>query len=576
MIFGIIIIAILALLYLKYFSDQKKKDAAWQDLVKAEYGKKPSEAFRRNTETCSRAYLHRRKDQDFYLDDITWNDLEMEKVFHRINYTWTAAGAETLYSMMRIPEFDAQILEERKRLIGRLQEQQQLREELADRLGKIGNSGKYALEDYLESLMEVKPENSLAALIRDFLYLPAVLLILIQPAAGLILLFGLILLNVTLYFKKKAVLKPYLVCFGYILRMIEGAEEVCRLQHSGIEEETGRMKKIIADLSRFRRFSGIAISMQNPTGSSNPLDLLFDYLRMLFHIDLIKFNQMLRECHAKKEEIISLRNMIGTLDAVQSIACYRASLKQYCIPELRGKSEKEHEKENDSKKENKPKIEAEELVHPLLNEPVGNSIIADRSILLTGSNASGKSTFLKAVAINAVFAQSLVTCTALSWKSEYYRVISSMSLRDNLTSGESYYIVEIKSLKRIMDAAQETDKPDLLCFIDEVLRGTNTVERIAASCQILKELSHEKALCFAATHDLELSYLLSDWYQNFHFEEEIENQNIFFSYQLRTGRSVSRNAIRLLGMLGYEEKVIKDAEEMASAFLENGEWKIIT
>lgn len=567
MIFGIVIIAALLLLYLKYDMDQKRKDKAWYESVRAEYGKKPSEQFHRNTETCTAAFRYKVKNQDFWLDDITWNDLEMDQTFKRINYTWTAAGAENLYSMLRIPEFDGQVLAEREKLVCRLQDAPALREELAVRLGKIGNSGKYCLEDYLESLMEVRPENGAAVLVRDLLYLPAALLIPFQPVAGLLLLFGLILINVVLYFKKKAVVKPYLVCFGYLLRMLDGAEEVCRIHHAGLEEAEN-MRQMIADMSRFRRFSGIALSMQNPTGSSNPLDLLLDYLRMLFHIDLLKFNQMLRECHARKNEIIALRDRIGMLDAVQSIACYRASLKQYCVPEL-----KTGTKSGNSGTGGENRIQAEKLVHPLLDEAVDNSICTGRGVLLTGSNASGKSTFLKAVAINAVFAQSIATCTAESWRGSFFRVISSMSLRDNLASGESYYIVEIKALKRIMDASQKKDAPELLCFIDEVLRGTNTVERIAASCQILKELGRGNTLCFAATHDLELSYLLSDLYQNFHFEEKFENQNISFSYQLQNGRSASRNAIRLLGMLGYEEKVITDAEKMADAFLKSGEWK---
>ena len=81
-------------------------------------------------------------------------------------------------------------------------------------------------------------------------------------------------------------------------------------------------------------------------------------------------------------------------------------------------------------------------------------------------------------------------------------------------------MVEIKSLKRIVDRAKEEGEP-VLCFIDEVLRGTNTVERIAASTEILSLLAQKNALCFAATHDIELSYILDEIYTNYHFEEEV-------------------------------------------------------
>jgi DNA mismatch repair ATPase MutS len=79
-----------------------------------------------------------------------------------------------------------------------------------------------------------------------------------------------------------------------------------------------------------------------------------------------------------------------------------------------------------------------------------------------------------------------------------------MSLRDDLQGGDSYYVVEIKALKRILTAAKEPGRP-VLCFVDEVLRGTNTVERIAASTQILKSFDGRAVLCFAATHDIELT-----------------------------------------------------------------------
>ena len=108
--------------------------------------------------------------------------------------------------------------------------------------------------------------------------------------------------------------------------------------------------------------------------------------------------------------------------------------------------------------------------------------------------------------------------------------------------------------------------------MDEVLRGTNTVERIAASAQILKSLCTGKSLCFAATHDIELTHILEDFYANYHFEEEIEEDDIFFSYKIMKGRATTRNAIKLLGIMGYDQKIVLEAEKMASDFLEKGNW----
>ena len=107
-----------------------------------------------------------------------------------------------------------------------------------------------------------------------------------------------------------------------------------------------------------------------------------------------------------------------------------------------------------------------------------------------------------------------------------------------------------------------------------MLRGTNTVERIAASTQVLKSLHRPGVICFAATHDIELTRLLEKEYDNYHFEEQVEEDDIQFNYRLMPGRAGSRNAIRLLGVIGYDQEIIREADRMAQEFLQTGEWKV--
>ena len=175
--------------------------------------------------------------------------------------------------------------------------------------------------------------------------------------------------------------------------------------------------------------------------------------------------------------------------------------------------------------------------------------------------------------MNALLAQTVHTCAAASYEAPFYRIYSSMSLRDDLAGGDSYYMVEIKSIKRIMDQARQERERPVLCFVDEVLRGTNTVERIAASTQIMRKLAAGHALCFAATHDVELTKLLAQEYDNYHFEERIEENDISFPYKLMRGPASTRNAIALLRMLKYDEDVTSEAEAMAERFLRDGSWK---
>ncbi|MBP5253819.1 MAG: hypothetical protein J6Z23_00265, partial [Lachnospiraceae bacterium] len=165
------------------------------------------------------------------------------------------------------------------------------------------------------------------------------------------------------------------------------------------------------------------------------------------------------------------------------------------------------------------------------------------------------------------------TVHASQYSGTFFRIYSSMALKDSLATNESYYMVEIRSIKRIMDDDSE-DVP-VLCFVDEVLRGTNTVERIAASAQILKHFRQKGVLCFAATHDVELTYMLELYYDNYHFEENFENGEISFSYRILDGRATTRNAIKLLSVMGYDPEVTEEAERTAEHFMREGSWPVL-
>lgn len=101
------------------------------------------------------------------------------------------------------------------------------------------------------------------------------------------------------------------------------------------------------------------------------------------------------------------------------------------------------------------------------------------------------------------------------------------------------------------------------------------MERIAASTQILKRLSQKGIYCFAATHDIELTHLLEQYYENSHFEEEVKHGDVLFSYRLLEGRAQTRNAIKLLEIIGFSKEIIEKADDMAGEFLRNGEWRTI-
>jgi DNA mismatch repair ATPase MutS len=248
-----------------------------------------------------------------------------------------------------------------------------------------------------------------------------------------------------------------------------------------------------------------------------------------------------------------LYRSVGELDAVIAVMSFRKSLPYYCQPEFIADS----------------RVEMDGIYHPLIEKPVENSFVMTRGCLVSGSNASGKSTFIKAVAISAILAQTVNTCLARRLEMRPALVMTSMAVRDDVTAGESYFVTEIKSLHRILDKLSEVF---CICFIDEILKGTNTAERIAASAATLNYLNGHDCLCAAATHDVELTRMLADKYDNYHFAETVTDEGIVFNYRIQSGPTRTRNAIRLLEFMGFDERIITDAQQMAENFDKTGKW----
>lgn len=507
-------------------------------------------------------YFRRKCKGQFVIDDTTWNDLDMDRIYMLVNQTMSSPGEDVLYAMMRMPLFTEEALEKREKLIEFFQKNEHAREEMQILLSAVGKTRFGSLSDTILAL-ETAPEVSSGIHWIMFLALIADLVIVLPmlPLHGFLLFLILSVANVTIYFggKDRPLVEAYLDCFASLLRMLGTADKMETVNWPEIQEQMAQIREGKKSFHKLRR-RAVFLTSQND-GAGDPLQILMDYVRMVFHVDILTYNGTLKEVKGKTEAIMQLLDSMGELDASIAIASFRQLLPLQCRPELTVYQGE------------KTELIVEDLYHPLIEEAVANSIHAAGGTLLTGSNASGKSTFLKNIAINSILAQTLHTCTCAVYQAPYLKVMTSMALRDDLTSGESYFIVEIKSLKRILDEGRKEEP--LLCIVDEVLRGTNTIERIAASSRILNELNKKWILSFAATHDIELSYILDGVYENYHFEEEILDGQVVFNYLLQTGRATTRNAIKLLETLGYDMDVINSAKEAAAEFEQNGIWKTV-
>lgn len=556
---GLIVLLTVLFMGNEYIKSRKFQKRTLEKLYQS-YGMRPDRTYGPEEMKHISMYYNKHRTQE-QIDDITWNDLHLDKIYEQINVSCSAAGDEYLYYRLRTPVYDADKMADMERRISFFMEHEPERQRVQKVLYRLGRMRRYSIYEYLDNLEALGERKNSKYLLCDLAVFVCFGLMFYSPPVGLAALLIVLSHNIIGYFKEYKQIEPYISSFRYVRRLLGCAEQMAREEVPVLTKEQERLRECRQKLKGFLRNSYLVISAEK--GNGNPLELVLDYLRMFFYLDLIQFNRALQALQGHMNEVDEMITILGRIETDVAAGSYRTSLLQdYCVPSL-------HYDEKTG-----VFLRVEDLYHPLLKEPVKNSITVTKGVLLTGSNASGKSTFLRAVAAAAVLSQTLHTCPAGYYEAPVFRVYSSMSLRDDLTGGDSYYMAEIKSMKRILDQAMRKDARPVLCFVDEVLRGTNTAERIAASTQIMKMLARGRTLCFAATHDVELTRLLESEYDNYHFEEKLEEDDIFFPYLLSRGPAASRNAIALLKMLGYERGIIEEAEAMADGFLEHGNWGI--
>lgn len=496
----------------------------------------------------------RNKNEKNIIDDITWNDLNMDDIFKKINNTQSTAGQEVLYDMLRTPVYSQAVLTKRDKVIEFFKKNEKERYDIQFILGKLGKSN----ELYITNCLFNKEDNSKSNLLKFTLlsWIPAIslLLLFIHPMF-LILTVGCVVLNIFISQRNKV--ENYDANgFSYMISLVNAANKI---KEKNIFEIDENIDSIDASLKKLKNIKRKSVGIQEKSIMSD-MDVFAEYANLIFLREIITYEKVKNTIIKNKKELKNVYEYVGTIDSLIAIASLRESLDFYTKPCL-----KISEKREDNN------IEFKDIYHPLVKEPVLNNGNFSKGVLITGSNASGKSTFIKTIAINAIMAQTIYTCFAKEYKTSYFNIYTSMALKDDIHSSESYYIVEIKSLKRILDQVQ--NNIPCLCFVDEILRGTNTVERIASSCEVLKNIGNENTLCFAATHDVELTYMLDDIFENYHFEETITDNDIKFDYKIHRGRAQTRNAIKLLEFMGYDKKLVENANYRAKNFLETGKWK---
>lgn len=217
-----------------------------------------------------------------------------------------------------------------------------------------------------------------------------------------------------------------------------------------------------------------------------------------------------------------------------------------------------------------PKIEDSGTKDYLRAGSIGHPLLADEKritndfeisgieiIIITGSNMSGKSTFLKTIGINLCLAFCGAPVCAKEFSSTIFRVFSCIKISDNLNEGLSYFYSEVKRLKVIYDNIQEINEPPVFFLIDEIFKGTNNKERLIGSREYIKSLIGKNGCGAISTHDLELVNLGREFdvIRNTHFREEICENQMVFDYKLYKGPCPTTNALRIMKLGGLNIEI---------------------
>lgn len=267
-----------------------------------------------------------------------------------------------------------------------------------------------------------------------------------------------------------------------------------------------------------------------------PLDILLQW-DLQQAIALEKWKQQ------NHENVMAWFSALGEFEAVASLSTLSFNHPGWCFPEIK----KEHFS-----------VEGYEIGHPLIpaGKCVNNPISIDKTgelMLVTGSNMAGKSTYLRSIGINTVLAMAGAPVCAKAFNISPVQVISSMRIADNLEESTSTFYAELKKLKTVIDKVNNNEKVFIL--LDEILRGTNSLDRHTGSAALIKQLIKHNAAGILATHDIELAAIKVEYpanILNYHFDVQVNNEELYFDYKLKEGICTSLNASILMKKIGIE------------------------
>jgi len=479
------------------------------------------------------------------LSDRTCNDLDFQELFMFIDRTNSKIGQQFLYDKLRTIPPNINNHETNEILIDQITNKPEFRVSIQKQLKKLNNDD----ANYLTSLFQeehLKPPRWFFIIrILSVASLLSLIMVFVSKYFFFVIL-GLFIVNIIIHYWNKRNLFLYLYSIPQLIRLCQVANDFSKTPILlKLNPDIRKSIKIVEKIKRRMSFFKLETNLETDLGAL--LWTIIELPKAYFLIEPMMLFGVLKRLDTRRKELEDVYVFVGQIDSLISIASLRKGLIKYCRPEII---------------EDEKFISANEVYHPLIDNCITNNInIQDKSILLTGSNMSGKTTFIRTIGINAITALTLNTCFADKFSLPKMKIYSAIRISDDLLNDKSYYFEEVLTIKEMITQSKSVN-PNLF-LLDEIYKGTNTIERISAGKAVLSTLAKDNNIVIISTHDIELADLLKDEYSLSHFSEKVSDATVDFDYKLKDGQLKNRNAIKILELNGYPENIIKEAIEIS-------------
>ncbi|HEY1019658.1 MAG TPA: hypothetical protein VGE25_11695 [Sediminibacterium sp.] len=471
------------------------------------------------------------------------NDLTIfgkNSLYHVLNRTGSKPGKQKLATALLVPSLNKQQIEEQQACVQELSDKIHFRQTL------LAHTLLLKEEEALPQMMAGLPEkagNTLqqspwkqlawiwpiagVLLISYSIWVDQYTLLLLFTVLGLLVLslvFGKISQLYNHISKKSYLFTQYATCFDWICS--------ARLEHPGLQQKQQRLAEAAGAFRKLARITGVF---------DLRLSLFSFFVNGLFLSDLICALAYLQWNKRYQSAFKDWFDAMGEIEMLNSVANFQYNHPSFVFPEI---------------VTDQLMITAAGLGHPLMK--TDTAVCNDFSIgdparlhLITGSNMSGKSTFLRAIGLNMVLAQLGAPVFAQSFSCRPVRILTSFHHIDSLEESTSYFYAELKCLQTIIQSLAAPEPA--LVLLDEVMRGTNSTDKHDGTALLIRKIVQQNCLTLIATHDIELGILATEYpgmVENFCFESEVTETGLHFDFRKRNGIAQSKNATYLMKQMG--------------------------